>query len=847
MSTDQETEEVQSLNFLLDLKKRYPKLEKHLFRLLDSLYPRLSLHDHENRLQNLLFCFKPFLLIFQLSSIIWVENVGIQHWSYYNHIWIILENGRFDVICAELDLSSDCSILAFSLFLAIFIFFLSLFLLSLLRKRFYPRLNSLLRNLLALVDFWDLSLAVFLLLSLRISWQHWVPSNFPAEAKMDLSSLGVIASIAACLGLALVGYANKAFSYDTRHSRARLSYKNRAQSVPDLVGLAINYKTAILFVFASDNNFAVYLVLVLILQCIPLYYYVFYLPYYKYWINFLKCLPHLFSVVSSLVILFGYIVNSADFAVFGLFLLNPILALILFTTINYRISLLKQRKTKELKNLWVFELLIRDNLLNHRDEQGHENNARFVEFCMATPGPKPMKAVLWKSTYCFELCKREQLSMIKLNRDELSPGNLEERFQEYIIRKEVYEVIHDKYKEYRLITKFLKFEKVKALDKCTCLRILQFLASIKTENIKLDKLEEVGAHVIEDIRLTMKMYKKVTSEFADSTMILSIYSTFTLNIIEDREKSNRINLKIENILKGMKYKGTKFVSLFHEENPLVMASGRNKEIGKIEYANQGFYSMISGGILSIVNSFIPSLFPVEFDFFSPKKLQEFKFGLYETTTYLEENLVIKDTKGFIKETKLIVIAMALTKPLFLFVFKPSGLIREVALISQNGQIIEYSLHFAELLKFTHEIKGFYISNLIDINFKNLKRNKRVQIVIQGVELLISYNKQVVLKTKLRFLYLYNMQSIASKELLDELEGNDNTMADKKVTFINYDEKSNFADSRQLKLIDNIASKKSDTDLSSSSSMIRKIKHHTNQALKGIATFRKVLLVSVINK
>ena len=166
---------------------------------------------------------------------------------------------------------------------------------------------------------------------------------------MNLSTSGITFSAFSLIVLVFLGYCNEAFRLDCRHSCK--SINSQAYCNVEIYSLLISYLNVLLYAFISSDNFLIYRLLLIIIHAIQAIMYFYYLPFYNFFANFLKSAIHVFILSSCIILLVGYVLNSAFFCVLAACVLIPLVLFIWYHALCYRVSFITMTDIVKIKNI----------------------------------------------------------------------------------------------------------------------------------------------------------------------------------------------------------------------------------------------------------------------------------------------------------------------------------------------------------------------------------------------------------------------------------------------------------------------------------------------------------------
>ena len=432
-----------------------------------------------------------------------------------------------------------------------------------------------------------------------------------------------------------------------------------------------------------------------------------------------------------------------------------------------------------IKDIWEFELIMRDSLINYDEHNSEETIKMFTELISQNPCQKQKLLLIWEASYSFYSCNKTNLSLIKLSCiDDDSFDSLEEEFQEFKLRKKINLAMKvERSEEYRLVEKCIKFEKIKAQDKITCKKLLSCWLHIIENKQSLSFLENEIKSLNINFESLHHLYTTSILKFQDSSMIIDMYCSFIVSFYNDIEKASTIRNKRINTLK---FNESNRLALIQENNPIFIVSASHSNMGEILYTNPPLCSLLKDSNLNITGHHISEYFPSKLSLFHNQALKNFKSNVFDSTIYLSMNFIIKDWKNYILEVDILVILLAFYKPFYLVICKPLSASREIALLSKDGVIYVHSEDLRTLLGYENDLKGINIESLIGINIKNLKKIPTSQtICLKNKAITIEYHKEKIHNESIRSLYMYSSEKDYKNSLISQKKSD----FEKKVKFI----------------------------------------------------------------
>lgn len=687
------------------------------------------------------------------------------------------------------------------------------------------------------------------ILVLKYSWTHWGTVEYSKSVSMDYSTFGVFMSLSCLAFILVIRLSAAVFDYDCRHSKALISIDSKASSNTDVLSILVGILSIIIYAFIS--NFVFYRVLLMILHGIVAGCFCFYLPYYNFYVNFFKSLPFVFISCSCFITLIGYSVDSAFFCVLGLVLLNPFFIYLWYFTLRFRLSKIRPDKINEAKSVWELELCIRDRLINYNPDQSQTLLENFNTAFLDRSFHKTKSLLLWEVSYCFYDLKNERVGLVKLCRESKIKTSLEENYQEYIIKGEIKKVAFEKYKEYKIIKKLYKIEKIKKIDKKVCLKGYKFHKYLMSSDTSLKILETSGKKFRKLLKELEKKYSKLFLKYQDSFILIDLYSSFVSLFYGDTEKSSSILSKKEMIEKLKISNESQDLSNINDQNPLMIVSAGVSDFGKIIYRNKQFAELIQSNQTDINKRLFTDFFPTTIKCLSLESFKKFKSNLISTTTYIEDDLFILSSKGYLIEASITIILLGFYKKLFLVSVKKLDIPREACLIRKKK--ILYLTEGLEDLLYAKEMPNYNIESILNIRLNDLKIKESIQVDIKLKKVLVTYNKIEILNEKVKVLYFYLTKedfeqsivtnSIKAKRVNKKVDFGDTEGINIESLFENKPKNLYFKDP-----INTSEMKANSPSITlNSNNPLKSIHQHVQQSIRAINYFKKILVISVMHK
>ena len=839
---------------LENVKKKYSDWKESFFSIMNDLYKQPADVKSGDSIRVGAFYGLNTLIFFNTAAILLNHNASISNWQNFRTLWLIIEFSRLDVVCSEFGALDICIISAYSFYFAIFSLFAILFLSRKFLKMSFMPLVSILSKFLILATIANFGLFILLALTLKYSWTHEIPTEYDeTTTSLDQSTLGVVLSGFAMLLIIVIGYCGTVFDYDCRHSFASSSLRAKAYSKIELNSLFCNYFSILLYVFVDSASFIGYRVAMMIIHAVMAVMYCYYLPYYRFQSNFIRSSCNVFAVTTSFLMIIAYSIDNAIFCLYGIFIVAPLVFLLWYSAFNYRISKIREGYIELISDIWEFELMIRQNLIDCDGDQEKEKEIldKFHVFLSKNSCKKTKQLFLWEINFIYYSCHYERVAFYKLSGTPDIGESLEEEYQEYRLRKNITAKIRENFEEYKFTTKIYQYDKVKKRDREACILTFKYWANITSKKSTLTTFENDGELLKECLDKLKREYSSLIEQFPTSITILELYSSFMISFYNDPEDYALANARKESLL-NIKKKERKHNPIFDEANPLFLVSASSSNIGKIIYCNAKMSEFLQMKPGTCINNPISAYFPEEYNCFTAKALKRFKNTLHTTTTYIDEPMLLLTSQGLLVETNLVMILLGSINPLFIVICLPNTNTRAVAIISPQGIFLHHSENLLSMLGIQFKLQGLSIDQISHMNLEFLKSKKKLKISFNNSVIIVEYIKHRVRGNKLRILNFYATEESFVEESANEVLHLDGA-ASRRVSFIDNDTQAHttVAHSEATAILTEkpgVLEVKTDINTSATSStsnpFLTRMSSYSEQSLRALKYLKGVLLLSV---
>lgn len=741
-------------NFLEGLTRKHPPLVKALFCMLNQIYKQADYGVVESRYDRVLFCLLEILTLLQLSSVLCLPNHNIPNWNNYSVLWQNLSYMRADILCLYLNSMETGLTIVNSLYITMFFLALTLYIQNLFWKQSKQSICYILIKLLLIEKLFNLPLLLYLMVSLKWAWFNSQPKDYPKNLNFTMQGHMIFLSFFSIVLSFIIAYSHIKFNYECRHSHALSSIKSKVSSTLAFYSVLINRYSLIIYLIIPPSDYIFFLSLIGFPHLGISIFYLYYLPYYNFLSNFIKTFAHSFTVFTCAALFISHNLGSGSFTILSIFVIYPCAAVIWWSIFSHKNKNLKdilEKHIQEISNEWEFEICIRDRLIKANKDHEEETLKIFDQFSSNKFCKKSRRVKMWKADFLFYVCNKERASLLCMNLDNTLGRDIESDFQEFVLLKDIKRAVNEKCEEYKLVNKLRKYENIKQNDREICEKMIRFWQKLVSKPKSYSELDKYSMKIKKDIDWIVDNYFKLTNKYQDSVLLLALYSTFILAFFNDTEKAIALNTRRENLIKQVELKESKLSFCLHEENALLMISATS-DVGAVVYSSPQFSSAFGWSQNTINDKFLGHFFPESFVFLTKNRLIEFKKTCLKTSEYINDSLVMMNSKGYLKEVTCSITLLAYVQTVFLVICKPFELDREVALVNKIGVVEECSEGLRILLGDLVEPKGLNVENFISLPFKNLKNETRI--TIHSPRLVVSYSKIKICNESIRLIHFY---------------------------------------------------------------------------------------------
>ncbi|CAG9336107.1 unnamed protein product [Blepharisma stoltei] len=715
--TESEASYCHNDNFLKFTNRK--SISNAIFEFYYQLYYKINWEENSKLWQKGKVAIEGVIWCLQIISLLWLPDMSISNWNKNMIIWKIIGYVKFDNVCSELGIISECLILSVLFNCASFLIFISFFT-AIYNSYSIPILIlNIFRYLFSLwITFFFIPSIQLFTIFLKYNFfpqdkiAEYQNHNDSSEFEISLlCQIGIIFSMIFAMVLILL---NTQFSGDIRHSLHKLIIIAKAHSLVDTHIAIFTYFWPVFYSILA-KNFIIHLqILAIIFSAILIRETMVLRPYFSFYYSSIVILRLFFIAFVSLIFILGRLMDNSLVISILAIILGPLLSI--FIVLFTKKSKITKNIPEDIQNInseYELEKYLRHALCSNDFENKDKIIQIFENFFIDKKLNCSKLLAIWEANYCLFTLEDKTLANVKIAKNkEISDFNIEAHYQEYFCNK----IISSNHLSDSLNFSnfFAEFQIAKRKDKDLCINLLSFLNEITSIKPNLKYLKKQLNSIDEDISVLNKQYSQLSLKYFNSKELLSLYASYAKDIIYDLEKSSLIEMKIKSFDQFFSSSiiDTSTFSFLNENNGILIISNEFENFGEILYANHK-----SAEILRLpLNNFINDNF---FNFFHPyhkeriangaKKFVQFSSSL---ETYLSQGFFLNLPNNLLECVGKLSVTVINNFIVSILIFREKEIKNQVALISDDYEIICHSANFQRFL-------GNPNNNFVGTNIKKL--------------------------------------------------------------------------------------------------------------------------------
>ncbi|OMJ67152.1 hypothetical protein SteCoe_35768 [Stentor coeruleus] len=713
------------------------------------------------RKQKILALIMSMQLLAQNINFMWNPYLDMDNWKTYIDFWVVLNYPCIDSLAASLGLLKIFMYLVISLISTNAILVITILLLNASSKQ-VPNflLKSLRLNLKFTCELYFIPTSIILIMLFKYSTIeiHEIQeyANLPDSQIMNFGALGQIFSIIFLLIHALFSIIYEGCYLEIRHSLCETNLHAKSSPKIEILIKIIYFINCIFFTNIQLSNYFAHMIILSITYAYCTYKYIYYLPYYSTFMNYIKILVHFEAFcISAFFVLASFIGNSTIVFVLTIFM-QPIIIILSKFAIDYRMRIANKPKKQTESSLIVFELAIRKRLMST------ENSKKLIEYINLHYENKKNKLVLvYLAYYCKDIQENTNIAGIVISRVDYKGFDFITNFQIFKCQKILEKENFQKSEGLRMSSYLIVSDKVISNEKKFCLNLLNIIKKLNKENIKISAFEKLVISCNDNLKTVKKNYEKLIETFPDAKETYKNYGTFLSKITFEENYGNQFINKYNFETYDSRANSKKLNLFSHYKSYILITSGNPQSFGKIIYANLNICKLFQLSLEDYKDSFFQSFIPKPI--YEMLNVQMIKLIVKSETNFLfiKDNFFMLDFDGFLIECIISTECLGYNEGVkFVSVIQSvNNKYREIGLISEDYRIINHTRNFTRVMNLNfYKAESLYLIDCMPKNiFKQLLKNK--QIVYSpsndGSKYGLIIKEIPFLTSKLRVLYILN--------------------------------------------------------------------------------------------
>ena len=739
-------------NLVVNVKK---SIKQAIFTLLIKSFPMSEEISDSNQKNFIVMYLLTALETFQVMSLLWFPKEDTRQWQKFENFWVFMSYPRLDNFCSLLGVIPTC----FYVSVGISLGYLALILLTLCCyfwiKREYEKSYSAIRKLTIIIC--TILYIPILTLQMIILKNTLITSTsilIQYDKKLEnLSKPFIYLGIISILFIYLSVYIYNALIFECRHTFSTSSVYSRAHSRLEMGRVHFHFFSILGYAFLADSHQEIYRCLVGITSGYLSYSYFKYCPFYSNYTNTAKIAE--FSMIACLagIFEFSYLTdNSLHSFVLSVLALPVFLSVVVIK--SYEVICRPRPDVALANDIFEFEVCIREHLVSLGD------NVRiiryFAEAYDKTRFGKDPAMILWLTNFCYFEMEDENLARIKLGTETIESNRIDIEFQIYRLKQIFLFLGADHHEDISFLKFRTNLDKLKKDDEILCTALMEFLRNVQNGAESKSSLNELVKKISDLLKSITGQYEDLICSYPKSSVVLNLYGTFLDNILNQNEKAADMIRRMENIKVKNEISSLRTISYFDERNGLLIISGAFDSFAIITYVNETVGKILKQPANTIIGNSISSYVPYPFNINHDNHMKKYILSCETADIPLPLGLFLQNESGFLIECFLQVKCTALEKnPFFIVLMRERRSDREVAILKQNGLILNHSEKFSYLIGANiKSIKDRFIDEFLEgYTFQAMNENFPYIIKKNGQNIGLVRSFKIIKKKKVDIFYI----------------------------------------------------------------------------------------------
>ena len=504
-------------------------------------------------------------------------------------------------------------------------------------------------------------------------------SNYPSSLQLNNGLKGrMIAGIFLVLHLALT-LAYKGFHFEIRHSKAKNTFKAMSMPDVDIKTVLITFFHCVCFISIQQSYNLYYPYVNLFTYGYCAWSYVYYLPFYIDFMNFVKAFLYFDCFCITLFFMTASYFNDAAIAQLLSIVFQPIIFIIVKNSIQFRKFKIKATDCYLTSDLSLFELSARESL------KIDANPSLLLKQMYDNYFIKQNKLIfVYQANYCADVLNNSHLALVKASQAHYEGFSIFTNFQVYKCQKNLEKFNMKNSPGIRMFLYLRDLNNLLKEDKSLCKFLLIFFNQILTNssnNANINNSVKVSGNLIKKIKTN---YEYCLKKYPNSEIINEMYGSMLSKVLFDQEKG--VNHLLRSATCSKTLTGNKETNIFLKKKLYYMViSGNKGQTGKILSASSNLKTLLGISFDEERSYFLHEFIPKPYNFNHDLNLSRFIYNALDTQIVSSFPLFIGNSEGYLIECVIHTESVGFeSSVMFIVIFDIlQNLNREAAIIGQN--------------------------------------------------------------------------------------------------------------------------------------------------------------------
>ncbi|OMJ94333.1 hypothetical protein SteCoe_2534 [Stentor coeruleus] len=700
---------------------------KVIYDMLTQIFYEESMNSSSSRKQHVWIVVMGVQLLAQNINFMWNPYLDMDNWKTYINFWEVLNYPCIDSLAASYGLLNILMYFIIALIGASTNIIIIILLAYASNKKIPSILFKILRGCLKFTcELYFIPTSIILILLFKYSTvkideiQEY--ANLPNSEIMNFGVLGQAFSILILLIHIVLSILYEGCAFEIRHSLKEKNLSAKSSPSIEILIKIIYFINCIFFTNIQLSNYMTYMVILSMTYAYCTYKYIYYLPFYSAFMNYIKILIHFEAFcVSVFFVLGSFIGNSTIVFVLTVFM-QPLIVFLSKFAIDYRMGIVSKPKKETESSLIVFELAIRKSLMSS------ENSKKLIKYInLHYENKKEKLLIVYLAYYCKDILENTNVAGIKISRVDYNGFDFITNFQIFKCQKILEMQNFQNSEGVKMCSYLLDSDGVMENEKKLCYTLLVIINNLIQGNIKISALEKLTISCNDILTTVKKNYEDLIEHFPESQESYKDYGTFLSKITFDIESGKRLINKY-NCKSLNDRKNSKKLNVFSHHNSCVMISSANPlSFGKIMFANLNMCKFLNITSEDSKDYFFKLFIPIQI--FDKLNWQMIKFIACSQSNYLflNEYFFMTDINGFLLECYISTECLGYNSSVkFVSVVRSvNNSDRELGLLSDDNRIVNHTSGFTETMNMNfYKVDNIKLEDCIPSDVSDQLLNKK---------------------------------------------------------------------------------------------------------------------------